>query len=177
MRRFRRKLARHAIFLAVTVKEVPNFAPGVTQIVNFRISLTINASEHVLRATHQLMANAKDVKVHAKTVSTLFLTVSRAMVRQIEDICTQAFAMPFAHLIPHQAQTNQSSLLVSAVLMQLVSFVIQMTRVSVKDVRLGFTYTTINAKVLVQEAGKKTRIAQRASCSQSTTLVLYRSHS
>lgn len=53
MRRFRRKLVRDASSLVATAKEVPSFAPGVTQKVNSRTSLTINASEHVLRATHQ----------------------------------------------------------------------------------------------------------------------------
>ena len=72
---------------------------------------------------------------------------------------------------------TKSSLLVSAVRMQLVSFVMQKTLVSVKDVRLGSMFTKINAKVLVQEVGKKTRIALRASCLQSMTLVSYRSHS
>ena len=86
--------------------------------------------------------------------------------------------MPSVHLIQHQAQSmTKSSLLVSAVRMQLVSFVMQMTLVSVKDVRLGSMCTTESAKVLVQEAGKKTRIALRASCLQSMTLVSYRSHS
>ena len=125
------------------------------------------------------MAFVKDVKVHVKTASKPSQTVSRAMELKIADICTQAFAMPYVHLIQHQAQIKKikSSLLASAVMMQLVSCVMQMTPVSVKDARLGSTYTTESVKAPVQEAGKKIRTAQRASCSQSMTWVSFRSHS
>ena len=53
MKRFRRKLVRPVSPLAVTAKAVPIIAPGVTQIVNSPTSLTINASEHALMATHR----------------------------------------------------------------------------------------------------------------------------
>ena len=86
--------------------------------------------------------------------------------------------MPSVHLIQHQAlQLSKSFLLASVVTMQLVSFAIQMTLVSVKDARLGSMCTIINVRALVQEAGKKTRIAQRASCLRSMIWVLSRSHS
>ena len=104
MKRFRRKLARYASFLAVTAKVAPTSALGVILTVSFLYSLTISASKHAQKAIQQSTVSVKGVKAHVRIASKQSQIASRAMALKIVGIFTQAIAMLFAHLIPLLSQ-------------------------------------------------------------------------